>query len=407
MILNYGPRLRRFAYTPPEKDKSKNILYGSVRSGKNFALFPKMLYACRSQVPGWRLITGVTKETIFRNVLCDLFNLIGPKYYTFNHQSGLLRLFDSSWVVMGAKDEGSDKYVRGLTVGFAFCDELGEMPHDYFELLNTRLSPPGSRLYGTSNTYSPLHWLKQFIDNPEIQNDLFSMHCTMADNPNLTPEYIESQKRMYTGLFYERNILGHWVMAEGVIYRDVWSAANTFVDSDLPSGFLGAGGFKQRICSIDYGTTNPFVAGDWRDDGTTLWRYNEYRWDSTKERRQKTDAEYAKDVEKFLEGDRKTQIIVDPSAASFKLELTQRGWWVTDAKNEVDEGIKKTASAFSKKLIRLHRDRCKPTIAELETYAWNPKKALHGVEEPMHPSSHGPDEIRYLVHTKIPLWRLA
>ena len=47
----------------------------------------------------------------------------------------------------------------------------------------------------------------------------------MADNPNLTAEFVEAQKRLYTGFFYKRFIEGLWVIAEGAIYKDSWSEA--------------------------------------------------------------------------------------------------------------------------------------------------------------------------------------
>jgi len=80
--LNFGERLRRFAYRPIELDARINLLDGAVRSGKTWALHPKTLYACRYPVNGWRVITGVSKQTIFNNVLNDLFNLVGPSNYT-------------------------------------------------------------------------------------------------------------------------------------------------------------------------------------------------------------------------------------------------------------------------------------------------------------------------------------
>ena len=89
--LNFGPRLKEFAYRPLELDARINILEGSVRAGKTWALIPKILYACRYPVNGWRIMTGQSKQTIFRNVLADLFNLIGPRHYSYNQQSGLLR----------------------------------------------------------------------------------------------------------------------------------------------------------------------------------------------------------------------------------------------------------------------------------------------------------------------------
>lgn len=410
ITLNYGPRLELFAYRPPELDCPINILEGSIRSGKTWAMIPKVMQLCLYPVTGYRVMTGLTKDAIYRNVLNDLFGIIGPSNYHYNQQSGFLKLFNKDWVVIGAKDEGSEKFIRGMTVGAALCDELSQTPQSFFEMLLTRMSPAGARLYATTNPDSPLHWLKKdYLDKKSLRDnrELWSMHCTMDDNPNLTDDFKDRQKRFYRGLFYQRNILGLWVMAEGVIYRDCWGEQSTFEDVDLPMGLFGAGGTQQRVVTVDYGTKNPCVFLDFRDDGKTFWGINEYRWDSEHEMRQKTDGEYATDMEKFLKGDKSVQIVIDPSAASFQLELERKGFWVTHADNEVLSGIQKTSTALAQGVLRFHRTRCSRTIQEFQTYAWDPKKAAKGIEEPIKAGDHGCDATRYFVETIIPDWRLG
>ena len=117
--LNYGERIEPFAMRPLELDRRMNLLVGSIRSGKTWALQPKILLAGRYPVPGMRVMTGVTKDAVYDNVLSDIFNLIGPKRYAYNHQSGLLRICGQIWRVIGAKDEGSEALIRGKTIGIA------------------------------------------------------------------------------------------------------------------------------------------------------------------------------------------------------------------------------------------------------------------------------------------------
>jgi hypothetical protein len=45
------------------------------------------------------------------------------------------KLFNSEWLIIGAKDEGSERYIRGLTVGVALCDEVSLMPKSFFQML--------------------------------------------------------------------------------------------------------------------------------------------------------------------------------------------------------------------------------------------------------------------------------
>lgn len=405
--LNFGPKLRRWAYRPLAEDPQLNILVGAVRSGKTTATFPKIINGCKYPVDGWRLITGASKQSIYNNVLNGLFNLIGPNSYHYNNQSGLLRIGTAMWRVMGAHDEGSDKYIRGMTVGLAVCDELTLMPLDFFQMLRTRMSPAGARLYGTTNCDTPRHWLKEkYIDNQELYRDrlLDVTTVTMEDNPNLTEEFKRSQRAAYTGLFYERFILGHWVMAEGAIYRDCFTDDCLYDDSTAPIGLHNAGGSQDRWISIDVGVDHPQVYLEFLDDGETIWVAKEYFWDSRAEMRQKTDGQYADDLEKFM-GER-CEIRIPPEAASFKAELLLRSHWVVNANNEVTEGISTVASLFAKRKLRIHR-KCTNLRRSVELYAWDPKAALRGIEQPLKIDDDPADALRYGVHKKIPNYRFA
>ena len=408
--IKYGHRAERFAMRPLEKDRPINILEGAVRSGKTWCLHPKALYGCAYVVGGRKIFTGVSKQSVYNNVLVDLFNWIGAKNYNYNHSTGKLRLFDTEWLVIGAKDEGSERYLRGLTVGLAICDELSLMPQSFFQMLLTRMSPEGARLYGTTNPDSPYHWLKtDYLDNEELKAKriLYTDHYTMADNPNLTPEFVESQSRMYTGFFHKRFIQGLWVLAEGAIYKDSWSDDLLYNQKDQPIGLRGPGGFEQRCIAVDYGTTNPMVFLDIYDDGKIIWVTREYYWDSVAQGRQKTDAEYADDLVEFIGPSRDAMVIIDPSAASFKTELIRRGILIWDADNEVSEGIRVTSMVLNQKLIRFCRETTPRTVEEIQSYAWDKKAAERGEEKPLKTHDHGPDALRYFVKGQIPFWRLG
>lgn len=117
-------------------------------------------------------------------------------------------------------------------------------------------------LYGTTNPDNPCHWLKsKYLDNQELRTNgtLWSQHFTMADNPNLSERFVESQKKLYTGFFYTRFIEGLWVVAEGAIYKDSWSDELLYDAKDEPVGLRQPNGHERRIIAVDYGTTNPMV----------------------------------------------------------------------------------------------------------------------------------------------------
>jgi PBSX family phage terminase large subunit len=412
-ILNYGPRIERFAMRPPELDKKINIMVGSVRSGKTWGLHSKILYLCDYPVSGRKLITGVSKASIKTNVLTDLFDIVGSRNFHYNSQSGELKLFKSEWLVYGAKDEGSEKYLRGATIGAAVCDEVVLMPESYFQMLLTRMSPHGARLYGSTNTDSPYHWLKtDYIDNAKLRDVLWYDYFTMADNITLDPSYVEDQKKLYTGVFYDRMILGKWASAAGAVYAGAWTDDNLYDDKTRPVGLYGQGGYSDHLIAVDYGTTNPCVFLDFIDDGRTLWGDNEYYWDSKKMNRQKTDDELAADLVDFIAASncrQQPKIIIDPSAASFRVKCLQLGLWVVDCDNDVmSYGIRRTASALAAKKLRFHRQRVEQTPRELQNYLWDKKKAENGQEQVVKKNDHGPDATRYAVNEVFKdEWRLA
>jgi PBSX family phage terminase large subunit len=413
--LKYGKRMEKFAMRPPEADAKLNVLVGSVRSGKTWGLHSKILYGCKYQVGGRRILTGVSKASVKTNVLEDLWSLVGSKNYKWNGQSGEMTLFGVPWQVYGARDEGSEKYLRGATVGYAVCDELVLHPRPFFEMLLSRLSPKGARLYASTNTDSAAHWLRvNYLLNEELVNDgtLWTDTYTMDDNPNLEPEFVLGQKKLYTGVFYDRMILGKWNNATGAVYGDAWSDATLYDDVTRPVGLYGQGGYEAHIIGVDYGTHNPTVFLDVIDDGTTLWLDRCYYHDSRRAMLQKTDSDYADDLEKFIAGSNCKEpplVIVDPSAASFKAELQQRGSvWLGECVNDVIDGIRKTGSALKQGKLRVHAKNCPDVVREMPEYAWDDKAARLGKEQPLKVADHSPDALRYVVnHVFAQSWRLA
>jgi PBSX family phage terminase large subunit len=395
---------------PPEKDWPINILEGAVRSGKTWCLHPKALYCCNYRVAGRKVFTGVSKQSIHNNVLTDLFDLIGPSNYNYNRSSGQLRLFDSEWLVVGARDEGSERYIRGLTVGIALCDEISLMPKSFFQMLLSRMSPKGARLYATTNPDSPLHWLKtEYLDKEELRmsRTLQSLHFTMSDNPNLTEEFVAMQNRLYTGFFHQRFVQGLWVIAEGAIYKDSWSEELLYDLKDEPKNLRSPGCNQGHIVAVDYGTTNPMVFLDIYDDGHQFWIAREYYWDSEAQMQQKTDAEYADDLVDFIGPQLDAKVIIDPSAASFKAEMSKRGIWYIDADNDVNEGIRVASMVLNQRLVRFCRQTVQQTIQEMQTYAWDTKATQRGEEKPLKIRDHGPDAFRYFAKSEVPHWRLG
>ena len=289
-LLPFGPKANRFISRDPAYDARINILEGSVRSAKTWAITLKLLrWLCKYRVAGKRIFTGVSKQAIYEHVLSDLFELIGEQNYNYNRQTGELVLFGSKWLVIGARDEGSEKRIRGETVGIAVCDEVVLMPRNFFLMLLSRMSPEGARLYGSTNAESPYHWLKTEVLDSEkythgLGQDVWSQTWLLSDNPNISQQYIDFLDRSYVGVWHARYVEGLWVLAEGAIYRDVLTPDIWYKDGDQPEGLFSRNGHQSHVVSIDAGTVNAQVYGDYWDDGQTIWMPHEIGRASCRER---------------------------------------------------------------------------------------------------------------------------
>lgn len=402
----FGEKVLRFILNPIDKDARINILEGSVRSGKTVGMIPKWLDYIKNGPKGLLVITGISKDTIYDNVLQDIFDTVGSDNYDYNSKTGMISMYGRKIKVIGAKDEGSEKYLRGKTLAGAYCDELTLMPEKFFKQLLNRLSVRGAKLYGTTNPDHPYHYLytEYITDAKKLKSGMVKVyHFELDDNPNLDIEYKEFIRGAYTGFWYLRMIEGKWVVAQGAIY-DMWDKdLNTFIDEDLIPGFKS---LAHRYIAVDVGTQNATVYLDCWDDGDVIWILDEYFHSGKKENKQKENSEYADDLEKFIGDQDPRFVIVDPSAAAFKITLRRRGIRIKDADNEVLEGIRMTSTMIAKRRIRVHREKCPNFLKEVTGYVWDEKAVLRGVEQPLKHADHCMDTIRYFVKTIIKPRRL-
>src|SRR5690606_11905599 len=183
------------------------------------------------------------------------------------------------------------------------------MPQSIVNQATARCSVEGSKLWFNCNPAGPYHWFKlEWLDKLEEKNALH-LHFTMDDNPSLSERVKERYRRMYSGVFYRRYILGLWVLAEGLIY-DMFDPQKHVVPT------VGRP-YTQYYVSIDYGTQNPMAFGLWGFHKGVWYKVKEYHYDGRLKGRQKTDEEYYQDLVEFVGDVQPRAIIIDPSAASF------------------------------------------------------------------------------------------
>lgn len=205
-----------------DKLKRINILEGSVRSGKTWiSLVLWAFWIATMPKQGNYLMVAKTLTSLRRNCLDLLTKLVGSRNFSYNLPKKEASLFGRLVYLEGVNDARAESKIRGMTLQGAYCDELTLFTEDFFSMLLSRLSEPGAKLIGTTNPDNPNHWLKtKYIDRAEQDKlDLLTQQFLIDDNIFLEREYVENLKKEYTGVFYDRFILGLWKPAEGLIYR--------------------------------------------------------------------------------------------------------------------------------------------------------------------------------------------
>lgn len=425
MVLNWWTK------NSPVKDMDGIIADGAIRSGKTVSMSLSFVFWAMSSFNGQNFImAGKTISSFQRNVLTNLKMMLRSRgYHCIHHLSGetpnMLEVTKGKvtnyFHIFGGKDEGSQELVQGITAAGAFFDEVALMPESFVNQATGRCSITGSKFWFNCNPAGPMHWFKTgWINkcigylgrkkaeelraaNKEVKNILY-LHFTMDDNLSLDEAIKKRYRSLYAGVFFLRYIEGLWAVAEGLIYTMFTKSSNIYDDETRPKGLEY---LSTRTISLDYGTTNPCVFLDIYDDGDIIWVDREYRWDSRVEKEgQKTDSQYGDDMVTFMgdNPDLQCEIVADPSAASFIVELKGRGYIVKPGDNEVEDGIRVVAALFQSGKIKVHK-RCEGLITEIRSYVWDDKAAQHGDEKPVKQLDHGPDALRYFCMTKLPKWR--
>ena len=404
-----------------------NLLHGSVRSSKtvnSLLVLPKRI--ANAPKNGEIIFTGKTERTLYRNVISPLIKMYGRKRVKYSKGSGEGSFGGRSFFAIGAHNESAEDNVRGLTAAYWYADEVVTYPEVVTDMAMSRLSLEHSVADLTCNPGPPGHYINQKIILPYQggeRSDAAVWHFLLEDNPNLPQNYLEFLRNQYPigSLFYKRNILGLWVLAEGTVYD--------FFDMNIHIHKSDPQKEPEFIdLSCDYGTANPLVVGvfwGWKkplENNLRVFLKRGFYYDSKKHQQQLTDSEYADRIDKEFAEEKLNHryFIVDPSAASFIQELKRRGWNVKAANNDVLDGIKTQAKMLKSGQFALSSDSSlKPFVDEYGAYLWDEKAQAKGEDKPMKTNDHcfigstmvetsrGPKAIRDIREGEMVLTRLG
>lgn len=397
---------------------------GAVRSGKTFASCLAFCAAVAEvaderdrgddpTIAGLIVITGRTLQTIERNIIEPMQNpaLFGPLARSVQHTRGasIANILGQEVHLIGAADARAEGKLRGLTARLALVDEATLLPEEFWTQLLARLSATGARLLATTNPGGPNHWLKtKYLDRRHDPNlDIVSWKFTLDDNPALPETFKRSIKAENTGMFYQRNVLGLWVAAEGAVYPMWDPERHVIASADLPR--------MDRVLTvgIDYGdnhATRGYLLGmgpDVRPGAVGSRLYVLAEWAP----RPMTIGRFSEDFRRWLDAlpvpDWRAPewIAYDSAARAFGRQLYEDGFSnVRQAHKSVLPGIQTVAGLLDAgKLVVA--DTCKRLIQEIPGYLWDAKATERGEDKPIKADDDSADALRYAVYTSRLDWR--
>ncbi|WP_280389808.1 PBSX family phage terminase large subunit [Nocardia wallacei] len=417
-LNNLSMSRKQIASIVESGNASITIWNGSIRSGKTIAsIVAFFIGVYEAPEDAMILIIGRTLQTIERNILEPMQkrSLFGPLAGEIHHTRGSSTAYILGRTIhlVGANDESAESKIRGSTIYLALVDEATLLPENFWTQLQGRLSEPGARCLATTNPDNPEHYLKKkFIDRAnEPDMDISVWDFYMEDNPQLSPTWIARKKAEFTGVFYKRFILGEWVAAEGAVF-DMFDRDKHVVKwEDLPEmkWILGVG--------VDHGTTNPTHAvmiGHGVDD--VLYCMDEWRYKASSEAARWSNVQLSQGLREWLAGPHhpsenpenlppfKARVVVDSSAADFRVQLKQDGLGTLKANKDVLYGIRTMIALISAGRLKIS-DRCPELIKEIPGYVWDEKISAKGRDEVVKQNDHGIDAARYLIVTEERKWR--
>ena len=362
---------------------------GQLVQGKTFVQILKWYTYIYSSPDGCLLLmSGKTAESLYDNVIRELV-AINPSDIIM-HRNPLRLYVKSKNIEIACADthnESSWGRIQGKTVCGWLADEITQAPKNFVKMAQSRCRGEGKiwPKFWTCNPDMPEHYIMQeYIMNSDI--DVKIWEFTMDDNPVLSKEYVDELKSSYSGIFYDRYILGKWVHAEGMVYDEYVRSTHIVDQFEIPEHW-------RKCRSIDYGYTNPFVClwGTIDSDGR-LFIYDEHY--QSKQLMEYHATEIKKRTGNF-------EFTVADHDAQDNAELRSYDIYTKNAKKEVIAGIQAVKNRF--KILEDNKPRlyitnnCVNLIREVGLYRWQTIKKGNEKEEPTKENDHAMDSLRYMV----------
>lgn len=387
--------------TPKQKEVMDSFIHekpkillasGAKRAGKTFVfILLFLMHIAKYEGQGLSfIIGGATQASIRRNILNDMESILGKELKL--NKANAISVFGNNIYCFDGANADAWKKARGFTSAGALLNE-GTALHDTFvKEVISRCSYKGARVLIDTNPENPAHSVKtdyidkdgQMLDSGRL--NIRAFHFTLFDNIFLDPEYVESIiASTPSGMFTDRDIYGHWVSAEGVIYKDFNKNIHYISSNDVAEK-----NFVHFYAGVDWGYEHPgavVVLGE--DDQGDTYLLEEHS-------KQHEEIDYWVDVAKRVK-ERYGNIFFycDSARPEHVQRFRREGLKAVNADKSVLAGIEEVARMLKLKKLYVIEDQVNLFKKEIFLYVWNEKTG-----EPVKEWDNVLDATRYGVYTR-------
>lgn len=407
----------------------RELLYsGAFGAGKSRVLCEKALFLSLLYPGNVGAVVRKTLISLRKTTLVTWGRYVCPKNLikSFNQEEMKMTLTNGSIIYWLGLDD-PDK-IGSLEVGWVAIDETIELTEDDYIMLLGRLRLtilidnegnknllPFRQIMSATNPSSDTHWLynRAYINK---QMTVFESNALVNKH---TPNDYKASLKAFTGVYYDRYVLGKWVGAAGIVYNNFDAKKHLIDRFDIPKDWI-------RYRSIDFGFTNPFTCQWWAVHPKYKPEYNcqcpapihdtSYYLYKEIYMSQRTIDQHARDILNNSIGEY-IQATFSDWAAGDRASLELCGIPTIKADKSISAGIQSVYMLLGSNRLylmrnslietdinlvfnNLHRPTC--LVDEFGCYKYFGKSAnnkLNNQEEPIDKDNHGMDAMRYLIHT--------
>ena len=330
------------------------------------------------------ILAGATLGSLYRNVLMELTNMFGLEFHM--DKWNRFKLLGVQVCCFGHSKINDLGRIRGMTAFGAYINEGTMANEEVFNEIKSRCSGEGARILVDTNPDQPEHWLKvNYIDKSDGKI-IQTFHYKLDDNTFLTDRYKDNIKAATpTGMFYDRDIEGLWVSAEGIVYKDFRKEKHYIKSKDLKDI-----NFIKYFAGVDWGYEHPgaivVLGKDYKGDIYLLEEHS----------KQHEEIEYWVNIAKEIKSRYgNISFYCDTARPEYIKRFKKENIKAKNGDKAVLAGIGEVARLIKLEKLKIVEDKVDLFKKEIFMYAWNKTTG-----EPVKVWDDVLDALRYAIYTE-------